>query len=162
MPFEDEPNVLKFYLYRKDRIPIGNFENFEVESWPPANLNTAHHNIVEVGYDSTLGTTNALYNLINVSETLSNGFQRVLYLEYIYYLSDEILLSGFRQRLLTTVNSMLKYAHSDYTFSDMKPDILTEPIGALAGGKRKKRVNSKRKRVSSKRKTNKRRSSHRK
>jgi len=159
MPFEDEPNVLKFYLYRKDRIPIGDFENFEVESWPPANLNTAH-NIVEVGYDSTLGTTNALYNLINVSETLSNGFQRVLYLEYIYYLSDELLLSGFRQRLLITVNSMLKYAHSVYTFSDMKPDILTaEPTGATAGGKRKKRVSSKRKRISSKRKTNKRKSS---
>jgi hypothetical protein len=148
---------LKFYLYRKDHLPIDTVESFDIEGWPPANLLTAH-NIIDEGFVSILESfdteINAVSKFIKVFDTLPNGYKRVLYIEYNFNLPDELLISDFKQRLFRTVNSMLKYAHSDYTFSDMKPDILTEPIGAVAGGKRKKRV-------SSKRKYNKRRSSHR-
>lgn len=141
---------LKFYLYRKNHLPIDTVENFYVDGWPPADLLTAH-NIIEDGYNSILDSldneVNALSKFIKVFETLPNGNLRVLYIEYNYDLPEDVLISDFKQRLFRTVNSMLKYAYSEYTFSDIRPEILGDAIGPTAGGKRKRRSSKRRRKT---------------
>jgi hypothetical protein len=153
MPFEEVPNALTYYLYKKDYKLIGKpHTGLYPESIWPITLKNAF-DAVEDGYNDIIDDLETETNTNWSSEILAlpvAGGKRINYaVRFKFYFPDE-LLPDLRLKILHKVNSILKSRDSPYTFGLEKPETFVAP-GIQAGGKR----------VSSKRKTNKRRSSHR-